>query len=79
VHEPDRVVPAAVELAQTLANGPSFAHAMTKRMMYEEWGMPLDAAIDAEARAQAECMQTKDFRRAYEAFVAGARPVFEGD
>jgi len=79
VHEPDRVVPAAVELAQTLANGPSFAHAMTKRMMHEEWGMPLDAAIDAEARAQAECMQTKDFRRAYEAFVAGACPVFEGN
>ncbi|HET7812866.1 MAG TPA: enoyl-CoA hydratase, partial [Candidatus Baltobacteraceae bacterium] len=65
--------------AQSLAAGPTLAHAMTKRMLHEEWDMPLDAAIDAEARAQAELMETSDFRRAYEAFVNGRRPVFEGD
>jgi enoyl-CoA hydratase/carnithine racemase len=79
LHEPERVLPAAQELARTLAAGPTFAHAMTKRMLHDEWDMPLDAAIDAEARAQAVCMETKDFRRAYEAFVAGERPVFAGD
>jgi enoyl-CoA hydratase/carnithine racemase len=79
LHEPERVFPACVELAHRLANGPSFAHAMTKRMLAEEWSMPLDVAIDAEALAQAQCMQTKDFRRAYEAFVAGERPAFAGD
>jgi enoyl-CoA hydratase/carnithine racemase len=79
LHEPERVLPASLEMAQTLANGPSFAHAMTKRMLHEEWNMPIDAAIDAEARAQSVCMETKDFRRAYDAFVAGERPVFAGD
>jgi len=48
-------------------------------MLHREWGMDLDAAIDEEARAQAECMQTNDFRRAYEAFAAKAHPAFEGD
>jgi len=67
------------ELALSLAKGPTFAHAMTKRMLHEEWAMPLDDAIDAEARAQAVCMQTNDFRRAYEAFVAKQPPVFAGD
>ena len=79
VHSADRVLPAAAELAQTLADGPTFAHAMTKRMLHEEWNMPLDEAIDAEARAQAICMETNDFKRAYEAFIQGQRPIFAGD
>jgi enoyl-CoA hydratase/carnithine racemase len=79
IHEPERVLGAATELAQSLANGPTFAHAMTKRMLHEEWNMPLDEAIDAEARAQAVCMETNDFRRAYEAFIKGERPPFAGD
>jgi enoyl-CoA hydratase/carnithine racemase len=79
VHEPERVLAAAQELAQQLANGPTAAHAVTKRMLHEEWNMPLEAAIDAEARAQAKLMETRDFRRAYEAFIAGQRPVFAGD
>ena len=79
LHEPEDVLENAAQLARTLAAGPTFAHAMTKRMLHEEWNMPLDDAIDAEARAQAACMQTHDFRRAYEAFVSGTRPVFAGD
>ena len=79
LHEPAQVLSTALEQAHSLADGPSFAHAVTKRMLRQEWDMPLNEAIDAEARAQAECMQTKDFRRAYEAFIAGGRPVFEGD
>ncbi|MBB4210510.1 enoyl-CoA hydratase/carnithine racemase [Rhodothalassium salexigens DSM 2132] len=74
------------ELAQTaqrfaadLAAGPSFAHGMTKTQLHTEWAMGLDAAIEAEAQAQAICMQTRDFARAYEAFVAKARPAFGGD
>lgn len=77
--EPDDVLARAESFAQGLASGPAFAHAMTKRMLHEEWNMPLDAAIDAEARAQASCMQTNDFRRAYEAFVDGVNPAFAGD
>jgi enoyl-CoA hydratase/carnithine racemase len=79
LHEPDRVLGAAQELALKLASGPALAHAMTKRMLHAEWAMPLDGAIDAEARAQASLMETNDFRRAYEAFVAGRSPVFAGD
>ena len=79
VHEAGAVLQSATDFAQRLASGPTFAHAMTKRMLHEEWDMPLDAAIDAEARAQAECMETGDFRRAYEAFVKKERPVFAGD
>ncbi|HEY2476540.1 MAG TPA: enoyl-CoA hydratase family protein [Candidatus Cybelea sp.] len=76
---PDGLLGRAHELARTIANGPTRAHAVTKRMLREEWSMPLDEAIDAEAAAQAACMETNDFRRAYEAFVA-KRPVqFEGD
>ncbi len=78
LHEPARVLPAAREVASTLANGPTLAHAMTKRMLHDEWNMPLDAAINAEARAQAGCMGTNDFRRAYEAFAAGTRPKIRG-
>jgi enoyl-CoA hydratase/carnithine racemase len=66
-------------LARELAQGPTFAHAMTKKMLHAEWAMPLDAAIDAEAAAQAVCMERNDFRRAYDAFVAKRPPVFEGD
>jgi enoyl-CoA hydratase/carnithine racemase len=79
LHDPERIVSAAQEFAQSLAAGPSAAHAVTKRMLHEEWDMPLDAAIDAEAREQAKLMETNDFRRAYEAFVAGQTPVFAGD
>jgi enoyl-CoA hydratase/carnithine racemase len=65
--------------AQQLAEGPNFAHMMTKTMLAQEWSMTLDQAIEAEAQAQAICMQTRDFRRAYDAFVAKARPKFAGD
>jgi enoyl-CoA hydratase/carnithine racemase len=66
-------------LAASLAEGPTFAHAMTKRCLHQEWDMGIDSAIEAEAQAQALCMQTRDFARAYHAFVARRRPVFEGD
>jgi enoyl-CoA hydratase/carnithine racemase len=69
----------AMELARRLASGPTFAHGMTKTMLDQEWDMSLPAAIEAEAQAQAICMQTRDFERAYHAFVAKERPVFEGD
>ena len=62
-----------------IADGPTFAHGMTKKMLHQEWNMGLDEAIEAEAQAQAICMQTEDFRRAYEAFAAKQRPVFGGD
>jgi enoyl-CoA hydratase/carnithine racemase len=77
--EPARLLETAKGLARELANGPSFAHAMTKTMLHQEWNMSIDQAIEAEAQAQAICMQTSDFRRAYEAFVARRKPVFEGD
>ena len=69
----------ALALAARLAEGPTFAHAMTKTMLAQEWSMGLEQAIEAEAQAQAICMQTRDFERAYRAFVAKERPVFEGD
>jgi enoyl-CoA hydratase/carnithine racemase len=69
----------AQELAHRLASGPTFAHGMTKTMLDQEWDMSLPAAIEAEAQAQAICMQTRDFERAYRAFLARERPVFEGD
>jgi enoyl-CoA hydratase/carnithine racemase len=68
-----------IALAQSLANGPAFGHMMTKTMLNQEWSMSLEQAIEAEAQAQAICMQTEDFRRAYEAFVAKQKPVFEGN
>ena len=77
--EPDTVLARATEIATTLAHGPTFAHAMTKKMLHDEWAMPLDAAIDAEAAAQAVCMGTNDFRRAYEAFIEKREPRFEGN
>ncbi len=65
--------------ARRLADGPNFANAMTKNQLNMEWDMSLDAAIEAEAQAQSICMQTEDFRRAYEAFVKKQKPVFEGN
>ena len=69
----------SIEAAQQLAAGPTFAHGMTKTMLHQEWNVGIDEAIEMEAQAQAVCMQTKDFRRAYEAFAAKKKPVFEGD
>lgn len=79
VCEPSNVFSRAHEMAASLAHGPTFAHAMTKKMLRDEWDMPLDEAIDAEARAQAVCMETADFRRAYEAFLEKRRPEFQGN
>ncbi|MDB5939001.1 MAG: Enoyl-CoA hydratase [Polaromonas sp.] len=79
LHAPEALMGAAQKLAQNLASGPTFAHAMTKTMLHQEWAMTLDQAIEAEAQAQAICMQTQDFSRAYEAFAAKEKPVFQGD
>jgi enoyl-CoA hydratase/carnithine racemase len=76
---PEELFNAASGLAAELASGPTFAHGMTKKMLHQEWNMGLDEAIDAEAQAQAICMATRDFTRAYEAFVAKQKPVFKGD
>jgi enoyl-CoA hydratase/carnithine racemase len=76
---PEAVLTEAKALAAELASGPTFAHAMTKKMLHREWNMGVDEAIDAEAEAQAVCMTTHDFKRAYEAFAAKVKPVFEGD
>ncbi|MGX9219945.1 enoyl-CoA hydratase family protein [Massilia varians] len=77
--EPDTVLGEAQAFAATLANGPTFAHGMTKKMLQQEWNMGVDEAIEAEAQAQAICMATNDFHRAYHAFVAKDTPRFEGD
>ena len=66
-------------LPRRIVSGPTFAHGITKTQLNQEWSMGLDQAIEAEAQAQAICMQTKDFERAYKAFVAKEKPVFEGD
>ena len=79
IASPEELTAAAFALAAELAQGPSFAHAMTKRMLHQEWAMGVDEAIESEAQAQAICMMTQDFHRAYEAFAAKQRPVFEGD
>ena len=79
LHEANDLLPAAHKLAHELASGPTFAHGMTKTMLHQEWAMTLDQAIEAEAQAQAICMQTQDFTRAYEAFSAKQKPVFEGN
>lgn len=76
---PEELLNAALALAAELAAGPTFAHGMTKRMLHAEWDMGLDEAISAEAQAQAICMATHDFKRAYDAFVAKQKPVFKGD
>lgn len=79
LHDGGAVLGAAQELARRLADGPTFAHGVTKKLLLQEWSMSVEEAIEAEAEAQAICMQTKDFRRAYEAFVAKQKPVFQGD
>ena len=79
VVEPDRVLAEAQAYARTLADGPTFAHAMTKTLLHQAWAMALDDEIEAEAQAQAICMQTEDFRRAYRAFAAKSVPRFEGN
>ena len=79
LHESDDLVVGAQKLAHELASGPTFAHGMTKTMLHQEWAMTLDQAIEAEAQAQAICMQTQDFTRAYDAFSAKQKPVFQGN
>ena len=76
---PEELLSRAQLLARELAAGPTMAHAMTKKMLHDEWALPLDDAIDGEAKAQAICMESNDFRRAYEAFVAKQTPRFEGN
>ncbi|PPD13981.1 MAG: enoyl-CoA hydratase [Methylobacterium sp.] len=79
LHAPDKLDDAAFGLARQLVSGPTFAHGITKTQLNQEWNMSLDQAIEAEAQAQALCMQTEDFARAYRAFVAKEKPVFEGN
>jgi enoyl-CoA hydratase/carnithine racemase len=76
---PDQVSPEAQKLAQDIAAGPTFANTMTKRMLAMEWAMSVEEAIEAEAVAQALCMTTEDFSRAFQAFAAKEKPVFRGD
>jgi enoyl-CoA hydratase/carnithine racemase len=76
---PETLEKEAVDWARSLASGPTFAHMMTKTQLDQEWAMSLEAAIEAEAQAQALCMQTGDFERAYRAFVAKEKPRFEGN
>jgi len=76
---PDTVLAQAQQLAAELAAGPTFANAMTKRMLDMEWAMSVEGAIEAEAIAQALCMETEDFARAFRAFAAKQKPVFEGN
>lgn len=77
--EPEALLETATAWAREIATGPSFGHAMTKKMLHQEWNMGVDEAIEAEAQAQAICMMTQDFHRAYHAFVAKERPEFQGN
>ncbi len=79
LHDAGALEGEARKLALRLAAGPTFAHGITKTQLNQEWNMGLEQAIEAEAQAQAICMQTKDFERAYHAFVAKEKPVFAGD
>jgi enoyl-CoA hydratase/carnithine racemase len=76
---PEALLPEAFNFAAELATGPTFAHGMTKKMLHQEWNMGIDEAIEAEAQAQAICMATNDFHRAYHAFVEKQKPEFEGN
>ena len=76
---PDSLKSEAITLAKRITNGPTFANSMTKTMLAQEWSMSIEQAIEAEAQAQAICMQGKDYQRAYEAIVAKEKPVFEGN
>ena len=69
----------ALALAADLASGPTFANGMTKTMLHQEWTMGIEQAIEAEAQAQAICMMTEDYNRAYMAFAAKQKPVFQGN
>jgi enoyl-CoA hydratase/carnithine racemase len=75
----DALLAEAQSFARALADGPTFAHAMTKKLLHQEWAMDVDTAIEAEAQAQALCMQTQDFRRAFDAFAAKKTPKFQGN
>ena len=77
--EREALLPEAIKRAGDLANGPAFAHSMTKTMLSQEWNVSVDQAIEMEAQAQALCMGTQDFRRAFEAFATKQSPVFEGN
>jgi enoyl-CoA hydratase/carnithine racemase len=79
LHDAGSLEAEALALATRLAQGPTFAHGITKTQLHHEWNMGLEQAIEAEAQAQALCMQTKDFERAYRAFAAKQQPVFEGN
>ena len=79
LHPSDALNAAATSLAESLVAGPNFAHSMTKTMLHQEWSMTIDMAIEAEAQAQAICMQTQDFHRAFHAFAAKQKPQFEGN
>jgi enoyl-CoA hydratase/carnithine racemase len=79
LHAPEEVFAAATKLAHNLADGPTFGHAMTKKMIWQEWSAGLGECIEAEAQAQAICMQTQDFHRAYVAFANKQQPKFEGN
>ena len=76
---PEQLLTEAQNWARDLAAGPTFANGMTKTMLHQEWNMSIDQAIESEAQAQAICMMTEDFNRAYQAFVAKQRPVFQGN
>jgi enoyl-CoA hydratase/carnithine racemase len=77
--EPEQVLAEAQKLAADMASGPSFANGITKTMLHQEWAMTIEQAIEAEAQAQAICMLTEDFSRAYHAFVAKQKPQFQGN
>jgi enoyl-CoA hydratase/carnithine racemase len=77
--DPASLLDEATQLARQIVQGPTFANGMTKRMLQAEWAMSIDDAVEAEAIAQALCMKTEDFKRAYEAFAAKRKPVFKGD
>jgi enoyl-CoA hydratase/carnithine racemase len=79
IHPASQLLPTAMKLAGELASGPTLAHALTKKMLHLEWNMGINEAIEAEARAQAGLMKSNDFRRAFDAFAAKRKPVFEGD
>ena len=76
---PEDVLGQAQAVAQQIVEGPTFANGITKTMLHQEWAMTVEQAIEAEAQAQALCMLTEDFKRAYHAFVAKQKPVFEGN
>ena len=79
VFEPDKVLAEATAVASELANGPSFAHSITKRMIHKEWDMGIDEAVESEGQAMAIAMFSQDYRRAYQAFINKQTPKFEGN